>query len=257
MNMDRYKRFAIAIILAVMITGCSATNTGDEAANNQGTIDTPTTEQPVVSEEESTVTQSNTDSTDTNIDSESAETDVAVEDAVEPAEVALGSLIPLADLTMSQGDIIRITTMIEGMEEEVDVTQYRLEPFGISYVMRTDMGEPNVEAKQITYATQIGDDVASVSLYVIADMSLDEVAGAMKDWFDQHQVNITAPVQDIVNEATSYPGKLQYGQKSLAFVGYEAYQIDDVVLLTLNRYPFEAADGMSAVIHELVSSLGK
>jgi hypothetical protein len=257
MNMDRYKRFAIAIIFIVIFTGCSGTNTVDESANNQGTIDTPTTEQPVVSEGESTETSSNTDSTDTNIENESDETESSAEDAVEPAEVALGSMIPLAGLTISQGDIIKITTMIEGMEEEVDVTQYRLEPFGINYVMRTDMGEPNVEANQVTYATQIGDDVASVSLFVIADMSLDEVAGTMQNWFDHQQVNITAPVQNIVNEATSYPGKLQYGQKSLAFVGYEAYQVEDVVLLTLNRYPFEAGDGMSAVIHELVSSLGK
>jgi len=213
----KMKWLTILAVLAVAVSGCGAAS--EQGNGGQGAAEPPAQESP----------------TET--------TPPAEQPAEEPAE----------ELGVETGAEVEIETSIEGMSEKVKVTEYTLTPFGIRYVLRSDMGAPAVENGQVVYKSQMGDDVATIAVEALAGVSLDEaVAEAQKRYADGYEA---AELADIGTDLNGYPGKVQGFQKGNYLYGFNAFDVDGTAVVIHSSYPQDAGDGMGAVLYELIQSL--
>lgn len=226
--------FITAII--VIVSGCTA---GKEAQDNPALPD----QQPAV-ETGSSTTPANTDNTDAN------DTPSTLPAPLEPAagepstEGSAGG-----NLNVTTGETVEIDTMIEGMSEKVQVTEYTLTPYNIFYQMRTLMGEPTVKNGQVIYSSTIG----MIALEIQENKSLDDaVSTAQAKFKDGYKANTQ---MDISSDVNGHSGMLQYYEKDGSSHGYKVYDINGDALIIYFSYKFEAADGMAAIFNEFETSI--
>jgi|GEM_PF-3001820 len=229
--LQRMKWMMLAAALAAVVSGCSSTvtneNPGAEPPAGTGT-ETPA-ETPTPSEQPG---------------------DAPAEEPAEPVEEPTAG-----DVSVETGAAVEIETMIEGMTEKVEVTEYTLMPHDIHYQLRTAMGEPTVEDGKVVYRSQMGDDVATIAIEVQEGVSLgNAVAEVMKQYKGGFEAQ---EPMDISTEINTYPGKLQSFQKDNYFHGYKVFDIDGDAFVITYSYPVEAGDGMAAVFAEMLKSIKK
>ncbi|HZG85729.1 hypothetical protein [Paenibacillus sp.] len=215
-----------ALALALTAAGCSGAADGEEpGASEQPSQESPSQETP-------------------SQESPTEQTPEAEQPAEEQSEAALG---------VEKGASKTIDTEIEGMSEQVNVTEYTLTPYNIQFVLRTDMGEPTVEDGKVVYKTQMGDDVATISFEVKEGMTMDDaVAEAQQAYADGYEAQEPA---DIGTDLNGYSGKIQGFQKEDYFYGFHVFSVNDNALVIHHSYPAEAGDGMGAVMHEMLQSI--
>jgi len=221
-NGTKWKWLTAVAVLTIVLAGCADAN--EEGAGNA--------EQPPVQE------------TPAEQEPQPAEEAPTEETPGEAASEPLG---------VETGASKEIDTEIEGMAHQVNVTEYTLTPYGIRYELRTDMGEPTVENGQVVYTTQMGDDVAKITLEVKTDATLEEAAAEAQQAFaDGYEAN---PLEDIGTDLNSYAGKVQGFQKDGYFFGFHVFDVDGSIVVIHHSYPAEAGDGMGPVTYELLKSL--
>jgi len=171
----------------------------------------------------------------------------------EPAQEKPAQEEPAKTLGVETGDTIEIESQIEGMSEKVKVVQYTLTPYGIQYVLRDLLSAPAVENGQVVHTALMGDMTATVKLEVREGMTLDEaVAEAQKAYADGYEA---AELADIGTELNSYPGKVQGFQKDEQFHGFHVFEVNGNAVVIHHSYPYDAGDGMGAILHDMLKSL--
>lgn len=176
----------------------------------------------------------------------------------EPAAEAPGAEEPGAEqpaasgLSVTTGAEVQIETSIEGMAEQVEVTEYVIEPYGIKYQLRSAMGEPAVENGQVVYRTQMGDDVATVAVEVWTDTALEDALKLTKEQYASDGF-AGSEVRDASTETLT--GKVSGFQEDGYYIGYHVYALGSNAVVIHRSYPFDAGDGMAAVLNEMITSL--
>lgn len=152
-------------------------------------------------------------------------------------------------LSVVKGETKEIDTMIEGMTEKVEVTEFTLMPYDISYQLRSRFGEPVIEDGQAVYTDTMG----TIALEVQPGVALEYAAATAQAKFaDGYEPGVQT---EIPAEVNSFPGVMQYFHKDGKAYGYKVYEINGNALVITYSYPVEAGDGMAAVFNELETSI--
>src|SRR5699024_9662091 len=135
----RYVSFLF--MLSLILYGCNTTNDKIEDTNEEPTEDVKNEEK---EESEETEEDENTEEPEEDHDTEDQENnndeqaDEEEEDEEDNFDVITGS-------TETE------TREVEGMETEVEVVNYEIQPSDISYQLSNDLGEPEVNDQKITH----------------------------------------------------------------------------------------------------------
>lgn len=146
-----------------------------------------------------------------------------------------------------------ITTMIEGMEEQVEVTQYLITPYSIQFHLRSLMGDPSVDGDQIVFKAPMGSGEATVTIEVREGMSVDQAAEEAKKTFAEGYELVHEA--DVSSEESAYQGKVASYQKDGYAHGFHALDVNGNAVVIFRSYPQEAGDGMAAILGELTKSV--
>ncbi|WP_309121929.1 hypothetical protein [Paenibacillus sp.] len=225
----QWKWLAILAALAIAVVGCGAADEGNSDPKDGGAAsEQPAPETPAESPE-----------------APAGET--PTEQPAEPAEQ------PAKELGVKTGETVEIESEIEGMKETVKVVEYTLTPYNISYVLRDLLSAPKVENGQVVHTAKMGDYTASVWLEVKEGMSLDQaVEEVRKSYADGYEASDPA---DIGTELNGYVGMVQGYQKDEQFHGFHVFDLNGDAVVIHHTYPYEAGDGMGAIMSDMLKSL--
>ncbi|WP_156291606.1 hypothetical protein [Oceanobacillus salinisoli] len=140
--------------------------------------------------------------------------------------------------------------MIEGMEEEVSVTNYVLEPYGIQYQMDDILGNYTVDGDTVRHYSDA--DNTSVSLRVVENASHDDVVSDLQSEY-KGDFNYREEPAPTSQDENPYEGIRQHFSDPPQ--GYYAYQIGENVLVIQYEYVIEAGDGMGPRLQVLRESI--
>lgn len=239
MMKNHLKKLAMLALLAAMAAACSNGGGTDETP---GQADPPAVEEPTPAPE---------DPAAENPDGEAPADDETP--AEEPADDGMSILPAPTVLLVETGEVKEIETQIEGSTEKVNVVEYMLQPYGIKFALRDAMGAPSVEDDQVVFRTQMGDDVATVAVSVKEGVDLETaVAEAALAYADGYEAG---ELEDLNREWYPYPGKSQHYRKDGYYYGFDVVDVDGALLVIHHSYPFDAGDGMGAVMHEMLASV--
>lgn len=131
------------------------------------------------------------------------------------------------------------TIMLEGMEEDVTVTNYVLEPYGIQYQMGDFLGNYTVDDETVRHYSDA--DNAWITLEVMEDASLDDVVSDIQSDYGVAS-ETEEPAETPPGEENQFRGIGQHFSSPPQ--GYYVYQIEENVLVIQYEYLIEAGDGM-------------
>lgn len=254
--LNKMKRLAVLAAFTLAIAGCSgATGGGAESEAEEGME----VQEPAGTGDD-TVTSDET--VEEPVDGQPAQEEEPATEETPPGEGVEGEASPSSVGTAGDAEFVtagepkEIETTIEGMPEKVTVTPYAIQEFGISYDLRTDMGEPEVDAdtQTVTYATQMGDEVARIVVRIMKNTSVNDAVQAMKEQMEADGLTPGGDVEENT-DAYSVPFKMANYQGDNVYAGFKVFGAGDHALVVSHSYPFEAGDGMSAVLNEMFTSL--
>jgi len=164
------------------------------------------------------------------------------------------SILPApGPILVELGETLEIDTEIEGSTETVTVVEYTLQPYGIKFVLRDLMGAPAVEGDQVVFRAPMGEHEATVAVGVRDGVTLDEAfAEAAALYADGYEAN---EPETLEAGRYPYPGKSQHFRKDGYYYGFDVIDVDGRMLVIHHSYPFDAGDGMGAVLHEMLTSI--
>lgn len=148
----------------------------------------------------------------------------------------------------------KINRTIEGMDEEVEVINYEIEPYGIRYQLDESFDTPEVDQNKIVYST--GDGEYTITLEMFKDSNLEEVASDLQTQFDKETYDQVSELEDTPAEENEWDGKMQFFAYP-AIDGFYAYDIAGDVLAITYHYPAEGGDGMGPLLKSLRTSIEK
>jgi hypothetical protein len=144
-----------------------------------------------------------------------------------------------------------ITRKIEGMEEDVQVFNYRIDPYNIHYQFDESFGVPEVNQNRITYSSQ--NNISAVSLEVIEHTSLEQVVSDLQKRFEKDGYEDKGELVSTPLEENGLRGKMQFFIYPVK--GFYAYEIDEHVFVITYQYPGEAEDGMFPLLKSVRKSI--
>ncbi|MHA6250406.1 hypothetical protein [Oceanobacillus sp. CAU 1775] len=150
------------------------------------------------------------------------------------------------------------TIELEGMEEATTVYHYMIEPYGISYAIDAFLNHSYiVKNETVTYYPEY-ESVASVSLSVIENVEMEQVAEEMAQQFEAYEE--VSDGEAFIDGNHDYPGWSQTALKPAedgisSPIGYYLYQVGKNVLLIEYEYIAEAGDGMGPRLYMLIESI--
>ena len=164
------------------------------------------------------------------------------------------SILPApADLKVEIGQTREIETQIEGMTEKVNVIEYTLLPYGIKFALRDMMEGPEVLDGQAVFVREMGENLAIVTVSVAEGADLEaaaaEAAAIYSDGFEAGEA------ENLDTKRYPYPGKSQHFRKEGYYYGFDVVDVNGLLLVIHHAYPFDAGDGMGAVMHEMLASI--
>jgi len=142
------------------------------------------------------------------------------------------------------------TIEVEGMEEEVTVTNYMLEPYGIHYQMEEFLGNYHIENEIIRHYSDA--DNTWVTFEVAEGAHIDDVVPEIQSQYSGDFSYTEEPAETSQNE-NPYLGIRQHFSDPPQ--GYYAYQIGENVLIIKYEYIIEAGDGMGPRLQSLRESI--
>ncbi|WP_199615245.1 hypothetical protein [Paenibacillus alkalitolerans] len=242
--LQSFRWFVLLTVFTVVLAGCGATSgnggdAGDEVESGEGSVEQPAAQTPA---EETPGEEPVSD--EQTVEEPVAEDESAAEEPTVETEF------------VTAGEPKEIETTIEGMPEKVTVTPYTIASYGISYDMRTDMGAPEVDSdtRTVTYATQMGDDAAKITVQVLENTSVNDAVAQMKEIMASEGYGGGGAVDDNA-DAASLPFKAANYQADGYYAGFKVFGVGEHSLVVKHSYPFDAGDGMAAVMNEMLSSL--
>jgi hypothetical protein len=220
----------LVVVFAMMLAGC--------------------TEQP--NEAEQSPQASETIEVEVSHTPEAQEPETQGSDAQEPeaAESENANESNTGDFSVVIGDAVKLETTMEHETAIFDGTEYTIEPYGVTFAVRTSMGEPAVEGKKALFTKDLSGE-ATLSYEVMENTTLDEaVAQEMQDHEDSF-------FGEFVETASlgGLKGKHNQFNDDSAFSGVILYEFDRHVLRIEYRSPINAVDAMVRIVNETMDSV--
>ncbi|PAD75270.1 hypothetical protein [Paenibacillus campinasensis] len=148
-----------------------------------------------------------------------------------------------------KGDIVQLETSVEHETLSFEGREYELEPYGLSFAIRTTMGEPSVEGGTVTFTTDLSGE-ATVTYEVLEHTTLDEAAAKEQ----QHERAFNDEFIDITSE-NGLKGKQNQYADSDVFSGVIFYAFDQHIVRIGYRSDMAAVDTMARIINETMASV--
>ncbi|WMT39649.1 hypothetical protein RE628_19905 [Paenibacillus sp. D2_2] len=157
-------------------------------------------------------------------------------------------------LSIVTGKDVKLETSIEHVEAVFDGREYTIEPYGVTFALRTGMGEPVVEDEKFVFSQDLSIDMsaeATMIYEVIENTSLDE---AVDKEIQDHEDAFYGKFIDTVSNGGLKGEHNQYKDDSV-FFGVFYYEFDQHVLRIEYRCPIIAVDAMVLIVNETVDSV--
>lgn len=179
----------------------------------------------------------------TETEEEAPTNDGAPENATEPEENA-------ATFSIQENGQETDTVMIEGMEEEVTVHNFTMEPYGIQFQIEDFLSNHTVENDEVRFYSE-GEN-AEVRFRIAESTTIESLIPHIQEEYngDFHHTEEPSPLPE---EENPYHGMTQHFSEPPQ--GYYLYQIDDHVLVIQYEYIIEAADGMGPRLEKIRESI--
>ncbi|WP_017185851.1 hypothetical protein [Alkalibacillus haloalkaliphilus] len=153
-------------------------------------------------------------------------------------------------LSVKEISVDPTTILIEGMEEDTEVTTYDFQPYDITYQMDQFLTHVEVDDYAVTHHNNYDDEKrVEVTISVIEDQILNETQQMMEE---QH--SISESPSDLSQFETTFDG---YHQSIDIGEGYFILEIDSDVLMIEYSYPTEAGDGIWPRLELLINSINQ
>ena len=156
-----------------------------------------------------------------------------------------------SNMVLHTGSTETVIRIAEGMEQEVSVINYQIQPYNIAYQVNETFGVPKVNDNQVAYSSQ--EDKYQISLEIIEHTNLETVVSDLQEQFETEGYDEDFGLEDTPPEENDLKGKMQFYDSPVK--GFIAYEIDEHVLAITFLYPVEAADSMSASLESLRKSI--
>ncbi|WP_019636521.1 hypothetical protein [Paenibacillus fonticola] len=148
------------------------------------------------------------------------------------------------------GDSVKLKTSLEHETAIFDGTEYTIQPYGVTFAVRTDMGEPVVEGERIVFSSDLSGK-ATLSYEVVENTSLNEaVAKELQD----HEGSFSGEFIETTSKGGLRGKHNQYKDESV-FSGVIFYEFDQNVLRIEYRCPIAGVDAMIRIVNETVDSV--
>ncbi|WP_019006681.1 hypothetical protein [Cohnella laeviribosi] len=155
-----------------------------------------------------------------------------------------------AKLSIVVGDDVKLETSLEHETATFDGTEYTIEPYGVIFAVRTDMGEPVVEGERIVFSRDLSGE-ATISYEVMENTSLNE---AVVKELQDHEDSFYGEFIETTSKGGLNGKHNQYKDDSV-FSGVFFYEFDRHVLRIDYRCPIAAVDPMVRIVNETVDSV--
>ncbi|GEN46105.1 hypothetical protein [Alkalibacillus haloalkaliphilus] len=152
-------------------------------------------------------------------------------------------------LSVEEVSVDPTTILIEGMEEDTEVTTYDLQPYDITYQMDQFLSHVEVGDDSVTHHNNNDEYRVEVTISVIEDQALNETQQMMEE---QH--NISESPIDLSQFETAFEG---YHQSVDIGEGYFILEINSDVLMIEYSYSIEAGDGIWPRLELLINSINQ
>ncbi|UOQ86770.1 hypothetical protein [Gracilibacillus salinarum] len=146
------------------------------------------------------------------------------------------------------------TIMLEGMESEISVQNYQMEPYGITYSIAELLDYYAIEGNKVRHHNNNSDMPISFTLSVMEDSTIDQIANNLETEYKEQYTNVNEQ-QEYMNNEYPYPSIAQSIESNSSSTGYYVLQIDANVLVIEYDYPIEAGDGLGPRLEQLLQSI--
>ncbi|MEF2969308.1 hypothetical protein V3851_26395 [Paenibacillus sp. M1] len=179
-----------------------------------------------------------------------ASVDKGVEGNEKNAPEPVEEISEAATLSITVGDDVKLKTSLEHIETTFDGTEYTIEPYGVTFALRTTMGEPVVESERIVFSSDLSGE-ATITYEVMENTSLDE---AVAKELEDYEGTFSGKFVETVSKG-GLKGKHNQYHDSTAFSGVFFYEFDRHVLRIEYRSPIAAVDAMVRIVNETMDSV--
>lgn len=234
----------ITVVLTVMVTGCM----GQPVATEQSVMHTPETQNanqhsPQDISAEEGIGKGEADIPDTSDeDSEAEETQTGVT----KSEMEKLSIVTGAD--------VKLETSLEHITAVFDGTEYTIEPYGVIFALRTDMGEPVVEGEKIVFSQDLSIDMSAVATMIYEVKENTSLNEAVDKELQDHKDSFYGKFIETVSNGGLQGKHNQYKDDSV-YSGVFYYEFDQHVLRIEYKSPINAVDAMVRIVNETVDSV--
>ncbi|WP_435920819.1 hypothetical protein [Paenibacillus sp. DYY-L-2] len=155
-----------------------------------------------------------------------------------------------AKLAITTGDDVKLETSLEHETAIFDGREYTIEPYGVTFALRTSMGDPAVEDEKIVFSSDLSGE-ASFMYEVRENTTLDEAVGKE---LQEHGDAFYGEFVETTSKGGLKGKHNQYYDDSV-FAGVFFYEFDRHVLRIEYRSPIAAVDAMVRMVNETVDSV--
>lgn len=151
-------------------------------------------------------------------------------------------------LELVTGSKETIMRQIEGMDQEIQVYNYEIAPYGIHYQFDESFGIPEINQNRVIYSSH-----STVSFEVFEHINLEQIVSDLQKSFERDGYEDKGELENTPLEENDLRGKMQFFTYPVK--GFYAYQINEHVLVITYQYPGEAGDGMFPLLESLRKSI--
>ncbi|SEK25175.1 hypothetical protein [Paenibacillus sp. OK003] len=156
------------------------------------------------------------------------------------------------ELSILVGDEVKLETSLEHEKVTVDGMEYSIKPYGVTFGLRKDMGEPVVKDEKIVFTTDLSGE-AIISYEVIENTTLNE---AVERELQDREGSFYGEFIE-TNSNGGLKGKHNQYKDDSVFSGVFYYEFDRHVLRIEYRCVIASVDVMVRIINETVDSVKK
>src|SRR5699024_4727474 len=111
-------------------------------------------------------------------------------------------------ITLETGSTETIVREIEGMDSDVEVVNYQIQPYNISYQLDALFDTHEVTDNKITYLTELEDYF--ITLEVVEHTTVEDAVANLQAEFEQNEFEIQSDLENTPAEENDLNGKMQY-----------------------------------------------
>lgn len=159
---------------------------------------------------------------------------------------------PESSIVLTTGTAETDVNIVEGMEVEVQVIHYEIQPFNIFYQLNETFDSPEVKQNQVIYSKQNEEYIITLEIFEYTD--LESVVEQLQDSFETGLYEEIGELESTPVDENALRGKMQFFAYP-KISGFYAYEVGEHVLVIIYEYPVEAGDGMGPLLEALRKSI--